>query len=326
MKLVYLTLVFAAGYILLPLSVKQRDLASSKPQPVETEQGPVSPQGNTVDELGIETVDVVHSESAHGDEEHGTESLTQIAVIERSPAEASFSVKPQASATKTGVPALIDHLVRSIEEMEKIPGYTVTLEQQVQKRGRLLDPEWIDVKLRRSPFSVYLKWQEDNQEVVYMEGRNDGRLLVHPTKGLASLRSIWRIRPDSPQAMKDCRYPLTELGIEKLSRMALNFYEQETNTLQDVVCISSPALADGRPATAFEVRFVNQSASPQYATSKLTFDHENGLLVSLESHAWGQDGKPGPLLERYRYHSMTPHAELSDADFSETNPEYHFQK
>jgi len=229
------------------------------------------------------------------------------------------------SVAPASVSKLMVHLTRSLEAIEKIPAYTAILEQRVQKRGRVLDTDFIDLKLRRSPFSVYLKWHDDAQEVVYVEGLNDGRLLAHPTKGFASLRPIWRLRPNSSQAMKESRYPLTEVGIEKLTRMALEFYRTETTTQTDIVCVETPVLAEGRPAIAFQVFFSNEQISPQYATSCLTFDNESGLLVSLETHGWDVDGKPGLLLELYRYHRITPNPELADEDFSEMNPAYGFR-
>jgi len=241
------------------------------------------------------------------------------------PAKVAASSVVASSVAPASVAKLMESLTRSLEVIEKIPAYTAILEQQVQKRGRVLDTDFIDLKLRRSPFSVYLKWHDDAQEVIYVEGLNDGRLLAHPTKGFASLRPVWRLRPNSSQAMKESRYPLTEVGIEKLTQMALEFYRTETRMQADIVCVEKPVLAEGRPAIAFEVFFSGEKVSPQYATSCLTFDNESGLLVSLETHGWDVDGKPGLLLELYRYHRITPNPELDDEDFSEMNPAYGFR-
>ncbi|WP_437223565.1 DUF1571 domain-containing protein [Planctomicrobium sp. SH661] len=217
-------------------------------------------------------------------------------------------------------------LARSLRVIESIPGYTATLEQQVYKGDRLLEPALIDMKLRRSPFSVYLKWQADQQEVLYVDGLHDGRLLAHPTRGITSFRPLWKLNPQSKQAMRDCRYPVTEIGIEKLTAMALNFYRSHNLQEPDFVCTESEGLANGRLARTFLVTFASDAISPEYGSSQLTFDEETGLLVSLENHAWGPDGRVRGLLERYRYHEFAPNYELDDTHFDYKNPDYHFSK
>jgi len=326
MRLLFLSLVFALGYFLLPPSLTQQESSRMKPEPAAPRQQQAPSVSTPRLQQTPEAVPSAEPVVVDAAKVPPVARESEVSVVEELAVETSEQEAARTSASSATISALTDHLIRSIQAMEKIPAYSATLEQQVQKRGRVLDADWIDIKIRRSPFSVYLKWHGDNQEVIYVEGLNDGRLLAHPTRGLASLRPVWKIRPDSQQAMKSSRYPLTEIGIEKLSKIALDFYQQNKNVQKEIVCISIPVLADGRPATAFEVRFANDSISPQYATSRLTFDHETEFLVSLESHSWGADGKPGELLEMYRYHRITPNSELNDVDFSELNPEYNFRR
>jgi hypothetical protein len=226
-------------------------------------------------------------------------------------------------------PVSIDHLIqrlkKSLGEIETYSGYTAVLEQQVQKNGRVLDPEMIELKLRRSPFSVYLRWQNDGQEVLYVEGMHDGKLLARPTRGIAALKGIWRLNPKSPHAMKGTRYPLTEIGIEKLNLMALEFYLTNNSVHEGAVCLEVPVVVEGQEAVCYQVTFANEQVSPEYAASHLTFDLKSGLLKSVESYCWGTDSRPGQLLERYRYHRVVPHVGLGDHDFSVSNSEYKFQ-
>lgn len=243
----------------------------------------------------------------------------------QSGAKVHVAAKIPASAQPVPIDRLIQSLKRSLAEIEKHSGYTAVLEQQVQKNGRVLDPETIELKLRRSPFSVYLRWQSDGQEVLFVEGMHDGKLLARPTRGIAALRGIWRLNPTSQHAMKGTRYPLTEVGIEKLNLMALDFYLTNNSVHEGAVCTEVPVIAEGRSAVCYQVSFANEEVSPLYATSHLTFDLETGLLKSVESHSWGPDSRPGMLLERYRYHRIVPHGGLRDHDFSVTNSEYKFQ-
>jgi len=326
MRLLILSLLLVAGLTLLP---PNRDRSARTPALSDPELVANAPFSRGNVSAPEETPAAFEEQKKTPVETSFSQGTSAVAAIDGPSNNSSsnhLAANGKASSMANAVESLKEYLVRSLHEMEKIPAYTAVLEQQVQKRGRLLDPDWIDLKLRRSPFSVYLKWQDDGQEVVYVEGLNDGRLLAHPTKGLASLRSVWKLRPESQQAMRDFRYPLTEIGIENLSRMALRFYQQEKSVQAGVVCVSSQVLAEGRPATQFDVSFANENVSPVYATSRLIFSQETGFLISVESHGWNADGKPGMLLELYRYHKITPNADLGDLDFSEDNPAYGFHK
>jgi len=273
-------------------------------------------------------VEMTSNKFVHPEDASGHEDVT--AVMAMVPDEfrdhISSEQETRSATDPDSMSSLIQALERSLKAIRSIPSYTATLEQQVQKGGRTLDPDFIDLKLRHEPFSVYLKWQDDHQEVLYVHGENDGRLLARPTRGLASLRRIWRLNPVSSQAMKDSRYPLTEIGIEKLNTMALQFYLKQKSVQEGCTCVTSKTMAEGRPAATYEVSFADPARSPEYARSRLTFDMESHLLVSVESHTWSENGQVGPLLELYRYHGFQPDRSLADEDFSEHHPDYDFHR
>jgi hypothetical protein len=241
------------------------------------------------------------------------------------PAEGGRS-EPAAPVRQAALTLMLHDLRETVRRMEQIPAYTAVLDQQVEVRGTLRDPETISLKLRRTPFSVYLKWDHDGQEVLYSEGKNDGKLLARPTRGLGALRGVWRLPPTSTQAMRHSRYPVTELGIEKLARIALDFHRARNDSAEGLTCTVKQTLADGKPATVYTVVFASDEVSPEYARSILTFDLESRLLVALENRGWGPDGREGGLLEKYVYHEFRPAPELDDEDFSPANPEYGFKR
>src|SRR5260370_35251192 len=85
------------------------------------------------------------------------------------------------------------------------------------KKGRPLRQVMV-LKFRREPFSVYLKYVEPHagREVIYVEGRNKGKLQVHEPSGLASVIGTISLAPTGNEAMKENRYPVTLLGMEKM--------------------------------------------------------------------------------------------------------------
>jgi len=116
----------------------------------------------------------------------------------------------------------------SLDAVKKLDGYTATFIKQEQlKKGKPLTQQVMQLKLRRQPFSVYLKFTDphEGREVIYVEGRNKGKLLVHEPSGLASLAGTISLAPTGDRAMEENRYPVTMLGLEKLLETVLAQWE-----------------------------------------------------------------------------------------------------
>ncbi|WP_437206927.1 DUF1571 domain-containing protein [Planctomicrobium sp. SH664] len=225
--------------------------------------------------------------------------------------------------SQQGLQELIHRLEKCLTACQSLHCYTATLEQQVRIKGTLRDVEMVSLKVRRSPFSVYMQWQEDGQEVLYVEGQNDNRLLARPTRGLVSLRGVWKLRPDSPQAMKSSRYPVTKLGIEKLTEEILQFYQARHFSPEELRIEQSPHQQGKSACQKFVVTFKSSEVAREYSRSQLTFCNDSNLLIALENEGWSDKGRPNGLLEKYLYHDLKS-GEVEDHEFESSNPAYHF--
>ncbi|MFO1019440.1 MAG: DUF1571 domain-containing protein [Planctomycetales bacterium] len=206
----------------------------------------------------------------------------------------------------------------------KISGYTAILEKQEEVNGELNDADQIDVKIRHKPFSVYMRWHDDGQEVLYVEGENDNRLLAKPTKGFAAMsKKTWRLDPESKQATRNCRYPITTLGIENLLERVKEFYHSHVDAKDGIKCRVSETDLTGTIVRVYEVRFANPDVSPDYCHSRYYFEKKTGLLVGLENYCWDKEAE-SPLVEKYIYRKVNTQVHLNDSDFDESNPKYAF--
>lgn len=215
------------------------------------------------------------------------------------------------------------YLNDALVSCEHLGDYTAVLEQQVQLKGKLNKPERIAVKLRETPFSVYLKWEHDGQQVLYVDGEHDGRLIARPTNGLAVIRSVWKLDPNSRQGMAGSRYPVTELGLTRLTERVKDFYI-ERESREGMICVTREEIFEDRPVRVFEITFASPAIHPEYSFSKLIFDAVDKHLIGVENSGWTKSGQPGQLLEKYLYHELDFQAALSDEDFSLDNPTYKF--
>jgi hypothetical protein len=220
---------------------------------------------------------------------------------------------------------LKDHLRSAQATAASLPGYTAILEMQEEVDGTLRPVDRIEFKIRREPFSVYMRWNDSGQEVLYVDGENDNRLLVKPTNGLATLRRVWRLEPDSRVAKQNCRYPITDAGIENLVRRIQAFYSQRHDWSALAVCEVSESTLAGRPVTVFEVTFTDKDAVPEYCRSRICFDKQSNLLTALDNYGWSSDGEPR-LIEHYVYEQIGELPVPADREFTESNPAYQFSQ
>ena len=104
------------------------------------------------------------------------------------------------------VPAEIQQLLTRLnsggEFLRATKGYSATFTQQVFKDGRLFDPERLRLKVQHEPFAVFIEWERDGQQLLYVEGQHDNKLLVHPTRGIGALRRVWTLEPDHRLVMR----------------------------------------------------------------------------------------------------------------------------
>ncbi len=241
-------------------------------------------------------------------------------------------ISPEREATGHTADALAIHplmmeccrnLDRVIERLQTIDGYTARWVQQIQKYGSLRDEESVDIKIRHQPFSVHMNWCDGSQQVLYVDGLHDGKLLAHKSRGFASLRSLWKLPPDSRLAMKDSRYPVTDLGMLKLAeRLKQIVCDLPLDATVDVH-ISQTEFQE-RPCIRQYVKFGSPADQPEYSQSDLLIDEQTLALVSITNHGWNDDDTAGEMLEHYRYENIHWNAPLSDSDFDAQNAAYPF--
>ena len=214
-------------------------------------------------------------------------------------------------------------LKAACESAKAMPAYVAGFEMQEEVNNSLRPLENVSIKVRHEPFSVFMRWDGNGQEALYVHGRNDNRLIVKPTTGLPALRRVWRLDPESRMAMRTCRYPITEIGIAILAERIYEFYDQHRNKVHLATFEYTDSTLQGRGVTVVNVKFKDQTLVPEYHSSRFCFDKENQLLVAVDNYGWSETGERR-LIEHYLYHHIDATPALTDNDFTENNPDYQF--
>jgi len=225
-----------------------------------------------------------------------------------------------------------------LEKLRAIRGYSATLVKRERIDDKLSVAQYIFVKIRHEqkhdarvvvPFSVYLYFlrPEDirGREVLYVRGRNSGKLLAHEGGEILGLVSAW-LDPQGRLAMMDNRYPITEIGILNLTERLIEAGEQGLNYNECEVKLFDGAKINGRPCKCIQVVHPHRRAHFRFHKAQIFIDKELNVPVRYASWLWPE--KPGGepvLLEEYAYLNLKINDGFTDADFSPDNPAYRFQ-
>ena len=110
---------------------------------------------------------------------------------------------------------------QGMETLNKIEDYQCTMVKRERIGGELGEHEYMFVKVRHKPFSVYTYFlapgRVKGQEAVYIDGRNDGNMLAHGNGVKHRLFGTVSLKPTSLMAMSGNRYPITEMGMRRLT-------------------------------------------------------------------------------------------------------------
>jgi len=217
--------------------------------------------------------------------------------------------------------------------LESVPGYTAEMVKREVVDGEMLPEQTLSLKCRHQPFSVYLLWHDwdPGREVIYVRGRNQGRLIGHDGGWKARLPAL-RLSPDSALAMRDSRYPVTQAGFLGLIDLMCEVHERDLAQRTYRTCEHEfPVQFDGRDCHAFTLVYKNAELSPTYRKSTTLIDSEWKIPVKTEHFGWPQsrvaevDLDDETLIEAYQYTEVNFTQKLTDADFDRTNSEYAFR-
>jgi hypothetical protein len=99
----------------------------------------------------------------------------------------------------------------------EVQGYSLTLQKQERLKGKLYPKEIIEVHFKEKPHSVYMRWLQNPRKaaaVVYVEGQNNGKMLVHPAGIAGRFIKVVERDVEGPEAKESGRYPLSQFGIK----------------------------------------------------------------------------------------------------------------
>lgn len=222
---------------------------------------------------------------------------------------------------------VLEMLERSTERLAQADDYTALYTKRERIDGRLADHEYMMLKVRQVPFSLYVNCLGPTlprgQEVIFVEGRNAGQLLVHRGDRSAAQPQLL-VPPTAPAAMAGGR-SFAELGLRRLADSMSTLLMHETKFAECDVYYMAGARIDNRRATCVVISHPRPRRSFRYHQMRLYFDDDLGLCTRLETFAWpAKVGGAPALQEEHTFRQIRLDTGTSEDDFDPRNPDYGF--
>jgi hypothetical protein len=226
---------------------------------------------------------------------------------------------------------LLEH---GCEKFQHVTDYTATMYKQERIDGELREGNTMSLKLRHEPFSVYMKWLDGDKgrQLIYVDGENDGNLLVQLGGVKGRLLGTLTIDPNGSQAMAESRYPITGAGLLHLARKVLEFRKQDLQRGTGVHCeMHDNQELNGRPCYLFVTTYSSPEYSETYRKATLYIDKELSMPVCVRNYTWAKDANPETiddetLIEFYSYTDIKVEQQLSGIDFDRGNEGYRMRR
>jgi hypothetical protein len=215
-------------------------------------------------------------------------------------------------------------------EVGKIQDYTCTLVKRERIDGVLNDHEYMFVRVRHQPFSVYCYFlapaKLKGQECMFVDGKNDGKMWAHPNGIKHKLVGTVSLLPTSSFAMAGNRYPVTELGVKRLTTRLIEVAESDMRFGESEVKVIPGAKINNRDCTCVQVLHPVPRKEFLYHIARVYVDNQMNLPVRFEAYEWpANPGEQPPLVEEYTYLNLKLNNGFTDADFDIANPNYQFK-
>ncbi|HUU93793.1 MAG TPA: DUF1571 domain-containing protein [Phycisphaerae bacterium] len=205
---------------------------------------------------------------------------------------------------------------------ERIVGYTCRFQKVENIDGELRKPETMRMKFRKTPFSVYLKWISDpskDQEVIYVEGANKGKAVVHPPGILGILFRRVSIDPFGKTATKHSRRPITMAGMENMISL-ITGQSEEAKAKGDLTLTYEGIRHDGgRPSYVLK-RVLPEKKGYPCEVLIIYIDTEYLVCVRTDAYDWG-----GELQSHYFYTDLALNPGVTNEDFDPDNRAYAYR-
>jgi len=199
---------------------------------------------------------------------------------------------------------------------KRVQDYTGTFYKQERINGKLKKTEQIAIMFREKPFSIFMHWQKNAARIdkmLYVEGQNNNKMVVHPTGLFAWLKSLKK-DPTGKDASKASLRSCDKFGFHRSMDSILDVYRTANKKGDLKIEYLGRTIIDNRSCIALE-RILPKGKGYPNARLVIEIDLEYLLPVSITSYNWDNQ-----LQAKYLFHNLKFNNGFTDAAFT---PKFH---
>jgi outer membrane lipoprotein-sorting protein len=219
----------------------------------------------------------------------------------------------------------IRYAQQCLEKVQALPGYEATFVKR-EVVGNSTVSHKMKIKVRHNPFSVYLYFENPHagREVIYVDGRNNGKLVAHEA-GLLSFAGAMDLTPTDSIAMNENRYPITKAGIANTMQIMISQWQEEARYGETDVKYYKDAKLDSMTCKIIESSHPQPRKQFNNHMVRLWIDNATGLPVRMQKFGFPRRAaETPPIVEDYSFLNLQTDVRLTDADFDRNNKKYSF--
>lgn len=190
--------------------------------------------------------------------------------------------------------------------------YTGTLIKQERIDGKLSKKQVIDFKFKDKPYSLLMTWKKNPgpaDKLLYVEGQNNGDMVVHPTGLMSWIKSVRR-DPAGKEALKSSLKPCYWFGSYRTMKKMLDIYESARTRGDLKINFLDEMTVDRRPCLLME-RITPDKKNYPYGRLVWALDMEYLVPVYLMAFDWR-----GNLHYEYTLENLSYNVGLSNDKFT----------
>ena len=217
---------------------------------------------------------------------------------------------------------------KASEQLKEIEDYECIFTKR-ELLGKKLLKSTMKLKFRDEPFSVYLKFIDNNpgREVLFVKGQNSNNLLVREAGVKGAILGVVPLAPTGPDALAENKYPVTSIGIKQLLGTVIKQWEAE-GKFSGTSAQKRPnsKLPTGEVCTVYEAVHEKPYKDFKFHTTRLWIEDKTGLAIGVQQLGFpGKNDTQPPMVEEYFYSNLKTNLKLTDTDFDKNNPNYAFK-
>jgi hypothetical protein len=217
----------------------------------------------------------------------------------------------------------LDQPIEWLEDAKRnytaVEDYVCTLTSQERVKGKLLERNVIQFKMKTKPFSVHMRWlQPDaskNQEVAFVMGKNGNKMRVKNNLIFKNIVGWVSVDVSDPRVMEHSNHSILEAGIGSMIEQSLAQWQKE-RIIGKTNVTTQPYLFNNRQVYRVELTRTEKHAAIMYHRTVIFLEKDSKLPIRLENYGWPTTSSAqGDLMEEFSYVNLLFNTGLKDADF-----------